>query len=379
MLSRSPGVAIIRDEISGWVASMDQYKGGKGSDRQQFLSLWSAQTLKVDRKGGGSVYVSEPVACVVGGIQPDLAGTLHDVAKRRDGFVERILPVVPDVEPAYWTDAAPSTELYRDVLAIFEALDQIPPPDPTTGGLGVNLSVEARSAYVPWVNENAGLVKAAAGLAEGFYSKLPAHVARLALILHALWNPHDPRPMLNAARMEDAIELGEFFRAHIGRFLALLDASAPASFAGLATRIERILRTERKNEDDGWVARTEIYRRLGNISADELTDALERMGETGSIEQRIVQTATKHATHYRLSSYQYSHYAGTSEAEAGQCDAQEPKTTNTPNYKAYETANPSEASTASTASRNEPDWLREAPEPEPESCVDDAEYEEFVV
>src|SRR4051812_49101986 len=100
MLNRSHGVAIIRDEISGWVAAMDQYRGGKGSDRQQFLSLWSSQTLKVDRKSGGSVYVQAPVACVIGGIQPDLAGTLHDADQRRDGFVERLLPVVPDVGPA---------------------------------------------------------------------------------------------------------------------------------------------------------------------------------------------------------------------------------------------------------------------------------------
>ena len=39
MLAGAPGVAVIRDEISGWVSAMDQYKGGKGSDRQQYLSF----------------------------------------------------------------------------------------------------------------------------------------------------------------------------------------------------------------------------------------------------------------------------------------------------------------------------------------------------
>jgi hypothetical protein len=39
MLSNSPGVAILRDEILSWVTSLDQYRGGKGSDRQQYLSL----------------------------------------------------------------------------------------------------------------------------------------------------------------------------------------------------------------------------------------------------------------------------------------------------------------------------------------------------
>src|SRR5215218_4913501 len=67
MLDRAPGVAIIRDEILGWVSSMDQYRGGKGSDRQEYLSLWSAKTIKLDRKGADPIYRRFPVACVVGG------------------------------------------------------------------------------------------------------------------------------------------------------------------------------------------------------------------------------------------------------------------------------------------------------------------------
>jgi hypothetical protein len=140
--------------------------------------------------------------------------------------------------------------------------------------------------------------------------------------------------MLNAARMEDAIELGEFFRAHIGRFLALLNASAPASFAGLATRIERILRTA--DSDGGWVARAEIYRRLGNISADELTAALDRLVETGKVERRIVDSATRPSEQYRICSSHYSHNPGPI-GENGAADSPGGgETTNTENYKANE-------------------------------------------
>ena len=57
LLGGSPGISVIRDELSGWIASMDQYKGGKGAERQAYLSLWSSTALKIDRKGGGSVYV----------------------------------------------------------------------------------------------------------------------------------------------------------------------------------------------------------------------------------------------------------------------------------------------------------------------------------
>src|SRR5215217_3774818 len=44
------GLFVYRDELAGWVRSMDQYKGGKGSDRQHWLNLWSTDEVVVDRK-----------------------------------------------------------------------------------------------------------------------------------------------------------------------------------------------------------------------------------------------------------------------------------------------------------------------------------------
>ncbi len=140
--------------------------------------------------------------------------------------------------------------------------------------------------------------------------------------------------MLNAMRMEDAIELGEFFRAHIGRFLALLNAAAPTGSAGTDTRIERILRTPKEPAAEGWVMRTEIYRRLGNITAEELTAALDRLIEADRIERRIEPSATKPAEQCRLSSYQYSHNPGVSGAKTAKDATREGETTNTDNYKA---------------------------------------------
>ena len=272
MLGSNPGVAIIRDEIGGWVAAMDQYRGGKGRDRQQYLSLWSAGTIKADRKTGDSIYVRNPVCCVVGGIQPDLASDLHNAAANRDGFVERILPVVPDVGVAQWTDDAPTAGQYKDVLELFETVDatlgSFPFADADSAtveatGLGVRVHPDALDAFKAWLDENAGLIGDAHGITAGFYSKLPAHVARFALILHALWNPNDPRPMVSAETMDRAIDLGDYFREHIARFLTLLNAAAPSPVAAIEGRIIRQMRKMRNANDaksDGWVSRSTIYR-----------------------------------------------------------------------------------------------------------------------
>jgi hypothetical protein len=88
------GICLIQDELSGWIASFNQYKG-KGNDKQFFLSLWSNAPVQVDRKTYDIPdFVSSPFATLFGGIQPGRLGDLVD--GREDGFVDRFLLSYPD-------------------------------------------------------------------------------------------------------------------------------------------------------------------------------------------------------------------------------------------------------------------------------------------
>jgi hypothetical protein len=63
ILEENPrGVVMIRDELTGWVAGMDQYRAkGRGSDRQFYLSAWAGEPVKVDRKNKDEpVFVPHP-------------------------------------------------------------------------------------------------------------------------------------------------------------------------------------------------------------------------------------------------------------------------------------------------------------------------------
>jgi hypothetical protein len=185
MLSKSQGVSILRDEILSWVTSLDQYRGGKGSDRQQYLSLWSGAPIKADRKGAESIYVSNPVAGIYGGIQPDAVPSLHDAHGKRDGWIERMLLFFPDVQPSGWTEDDLDPALAVPLVDAFRAMRRIGSAD-TSQHLGVHLSSEAKALWADWFNDNAAETMAANGLRRGFYSKMPNQVARLALILNAL-------------------------------------------------------------------------------------------------------------------------------------------------------------------------------------------------
>ena len=89
------GLLVYRDELAGWVRSMDQYKGGKGSDRQHWLNLWSTDEVVVDRKSrmGEPIILAKPFVSLFGGIQPAMLGELR--AGMEDGLMDRFLFAYP--------------------------------------------------------------------------------------------------------------------------------------------------------------------------------------------------------------------------------------------------------------------------------------------
>ncbi len=137
---------------------------------------------------------------------------------------------------------------------------------------------------------------AASPAVAGVYSKLTNQAARLALVLHCLWNPDDPARMVPRERVEDGIALAEYFRAHAHRALRHFGASPAPCFAGLSGRVLRLL--ERRAD---WVTRTELHRALGNgVKAAELDDALAALESGGRAKRGTVRTATKGAETWRV-------------------------------------------------------------------------------
>jgi hypothetical protein len=171
MLQRTRGITIIRDEILSLVTSLDQYRGGKGSDRQLYLQLWSCTPIKSDRAGREPIVAYDPVACVFGGIQPDSFSGLHDPNGKRDGWIERMLIFWPDAEPGDWTDDDLDPTLLDPVVDVFRKLRNIGGTDPHNR-FSVHLSHEAREVWIDWFNTNRAAIRGARGLRRGFYAKL---------------------------------------------------------------------------------------------------------------------------------------------------------------------------------------------------------------
>lgn len=84
------GVIVFRDELSGWLESMDAYKNGGGKDRAAWLEAFNGGPLSVDRVNRGSTHVANWSASVIGGIQPSVVQA-YASATNHDGMLQRFV------------------------------------------------------------------------------------------------------------------------------------------------------------------------------------------------------------------------------------------------------------------------------------------------
>lgn len=299
MLESVFGLSYQLDELLGFMRAMDQYRGGKGSDRQTWLQLWATVTTMVNRLTREPLYLRKPVVSVVGGIQPDMLADLRDRNGREDGFIDRFIMVRPDVEPQHWTEAEADPSLLTAVVTELRGLyARIPAPDGDRHWT-VLLSTDAKAMWAAWYDGNVGRIKASSGLRAGILSKLSIQVARFALILNTLRNLDDPRRMISTDVLIDAIWLGDFCLTHWDRCLPLIGQPASSTGSRVDVRALRILRDASEQDAEGWVTRSRIAKRLGNVSPTDLTDALEALRAEGIVERRIVETSTKPREEWR--------------------------------------------------------------------------------
>jgi hypothetical protein len=196
LLRENPrGLLMHRDELAAWVRSMDMYRGGRGSDRQFYLQVWSGEDVVVDRKSQGTrgVCVERPFMAILGSIQPDMLTELADARGRQDGFLDRILFSYPNtVIGQPWPTVRVSREdrtAWANVVRRLYSLKLSRKKDGGKRPRVLQLTTEAEAVLRGWWERHQQETQAATfdtELLAGPYAKFKAHVARLALVLHCL-------------------------------------------------------------------------------------------------------------------------------------------------------------------------------------------------
>ncbi len=205
------GIIFPADERSGWARGMSQDQGGKGDDRQHWLSIWSGVQSVCNRvRLPEPVIIDDPFVSVVGGIQPDALGDLIDDA-REDGFAARLLFRYPDpVAHQNWSeDTVAEAAAYADLCESLWKLELATAP--------VVLSKEAKARWVEWVNQHRQ--EEPPDNLRPAWSKAEGHSLRLALVLHLARRAAGETKATerSLASVEGAIKLIGYFDSHAGR------------------------------------------------------------------------------------------------------------------------------------------------------------------
>jgi hypothetical protein len=188
ILAENPrGLVILRDELTAWVRGMNQYRGGKGADKQFYLSAWSGTPVAVDRQGKEGVFISRPFLSVAGCITPDGLADLNDESSGEDGFIQRLLFAYPEPVKTRWSEAMVSPRTQEAYCDLFEALQDLTMVTDGLSGeerpLTLTLTPEAKALFVQWHDDHCQQAECStAPFLPGVYSKLKGYCARLALI-----------------------------------------------------------------------------------------------------------------------------------------------------------------------------------------------------
>jgi hypothetical protein len=159
LLQNTNGILIHRDELTGWLKSLD--KDGREGDRAFYLEGWNGSgSFTVDRIKRGTLQIPSLCISIFGGIQPGpLSSYVYETCKGGagdDGLLQRFqLLVWPDT-PKAWknVDRWPDTKAKNRAYEIFKQLDRyIPLIDKLVLGTdipAIRFSDEAQELFNSW-------------------------------------------------------------------------------------------------------------------------------------------------------------------------------------------------------------------------------------
>lgn len=210
------GLGVNVDELASWFKNFNRYN--KGSEQEFWLSVWSGNTVKVNRKTSDQYNIPLPFISVAGTIQP---GVLNELANNRteNGFLDRLLFVVPDnLKKEYWSE----TELpplivenwqiiISNLLNLPLTLDENNIPQPVI----LRFTPEAKQLLFEWQRELTDQSNKPENEAmSGINAKIEMYAVRLALILQMTWNACEGSDIeaIEMKAVQGALKLVEYFK-----------------------------------------------------------------------------------------------------------------------------------------------------------------------
>lgn len=274
------GLLLSRDELSGWLASMDRYSGG--GDRPFWLEAFGGRGFTVDRKNSPEpIIVGHLSIAILGGTQPDKLDSLL-VRNDDDGLLARFLVVYPATPPLSRPTGTLDLLIMQTAMERLRGLEPIENDDGSLRPYFLQLDDAAQDALHEfrgqcreWESDVSGLMKSHIGKLSGLAVRVATNLA----LLDWAATGNGSVTHISASHIGRACHyVGEHLRGHA--FRAYGAASLPPEVRA-AGKIAAIIKAEGLRS----VSTREIQRRCiaGLQSAKEIAPAFTVLENAGWI------------------------------------------------------------------------------------------------
>ena len=214
------GLCLWSDELSAWFKNFNRYNNG--SEEQFWLSVFSAKPIISDRKNAkNTVFITRPFIPVIGTIQKKILSDLAKGDRSNNGFIDRILFVLPPHQnKARWNDKELNENieiqwhyLMNRLIEIECAIDKNHEIQPVI----VPFSKDAKKLLYEWQNNHAKLCDYENNeTLLGIYCKLEIYIIRFCLIIQiARWLCGEcGKEVIDLESVRRAILLSEYFKCN---------------------------------------------------------------------------------------------------------------------------------------------------------------------
>lgn len=236
------------DELSALIGGQNQYRSGKGTDKEAILSGRDGTPIKVNRASGKRLFAPHSAYSITGSTQPDtlkkLIGDFSDPSGQWARFLWATLPVQGSSHP----DTLPAHDVSDLLGGLYR---QIETQTPTL----YRFSPEAKAIYVDWFNrlDARRLNEPQQGL-RAVFAKMKGDTGVLALLLHcinAAAQGGQPDPLVSVATITSAIKLSQYYLGQVRLIHA--EGDGEGTIEDSCSRIIKI--SQRK----GWVTARDVH------------------------------------------------------------------------------------------------------------------------
>ena len=231
------GLIIHRDELAGFILSLNQYKKkGAGDDLQKYLQLFDCKPFKIDRKTDLPLLIESCGASILGGIQPRVLSEIFSQPTFDNGLFPRFIPIYLEPKIKRFTEKTLSELMKLYWSGLISKCVQMP-----WDGKPKNIifNQEARTRWGQFFNEFYSFLPFLSEKAKVFVPKLITYSLKLIGILHVLDHitehlPSDrkdtielPVPIISRETVDRGIKLTEYFAGQIMKVLSIHGKESP--------------------------------------------------------------------------------------------------------------------------------------------------------